>query len=110
MGGWVSELITAQAGRLAHLLKILVKGKKMFEKTRCLTTVLDNDGTSKLESIKVVTAFSPYEKFPHFQVQELFYADNSPLSVLTRHLDQRSDNAAHMLDVHSEYAHNLELT
>lgn len=63
----------------------------MLNKSRCLTTIIDNEGISKLNETREPEIFVPYELFPCFKVQELFYTEDSPQSLMTRHLQKKYD-------------------
>lgn len=45
-----------------------------------------NSGKSKLLAQEEVGVFAPYDVFPCFQVHELFYTEDNPQSLATRHL------------------------
>lgn len=46
------------------------------------------EGKSQLLSQEKVSGFAPYELFPSFQIHELFYTEDTPQSLATRHLAQ----------------------
>jgi len=50
-------------------------------------TGVDNNQSS-LISQEVIGTIVPYEIFPSFQIQELFYTEDNPQSLATRHLSQ----------------------
>jgi mannose-6-phosphate isomerase-like protein (cupin superfamily) len=50
-----------------------------------------NDGKSRLLAQENVGAFAPYELFPCFQIHELFYTEDDPQSLATRHLTKTYD-------------------
>lgn len=64
----------------------------MRTETRRLTTGIDlkNNG-SLIIADESVHWFIPYAKYPSFQIQELFYNEDCPLSLATRHLVKEYD-------------------
>ena len=54
------------------------------------TTGVDN-GVSGLLSEEEMGVFAPYEAFPCFQIRELFYTEDNPQSLATRHLAKAYD-------------------
>jgi len=60
----------------------------MLKSTRRLVTGVDENGQSKLLADESVEAIVPYDVFPSFQLQNLFYAEDCPQSLRTRHLEQ----------------------
>ena len=66
-------------------------GMKNLKDTRCITTGLNNNKVSTLLEERVVSEFIPYELFPSFRIQELFYTEDFPQSLFTRHLKKIYD-------------------
>jgi mannose-6-phosphate isomerase-like protein (cupin superfamily) len=59
----------------------------MEKTTRRLTTgVNPKNNESLIIADESVNWFTPYAKYPSFQIQELFYTEEYPLSLATRHL------------------------
>jgi mannose-6-phosphate isomerase-like protein (cupin superfamily) len=63
----------------------------MFNQTKCITTGIDDNNISKVFEEKIVPYFSPYEIFPSFQIQELFYTEDHPQTLKTQHLKKTYD-------------------
>ena len=64
---------------------------KKEDHTNCLTTGLNHEGDSVLLDKRSAKEFIPYDLFPSFRIQELFYTEEFPQSVLTRHLEKDYD-------------------
>ena len=62
-----------------------------METIRRVTSGVDENKVSKVIKDDEIKAFVPYEEFPSFQIQELFYTEDNPLSLLTRHLTKFYD-------------------
>lgn len=62
-----------------------------MEKTRRVVTGINENNQSNLIAEDVVSAFVPYESFPSFQITNLFYTEDNPHSLKTRHLDTPYD-------------------
>lgn len=54
--------------------------------TRRVVTGLNEQGESVLIADEAITSFVPYAICPFFQIEELFYTEDHPLSLLTRHV------------------------
>ena len=64
----------------------------MKKATRRLTTGINLEATESLIiADESVNWFAPYAKFPSFQIQELFYSEECPLSLATRHIVKEYD-------------------
>jgi len=59
--------------------------------TKRYTTGIDDQGVSRILAKDEVASFSPYELFPSFQIEELFYTQENPQSLNTRHFDKPYD-------------------
>lgn len=64
-----------------------------INQTKRITAVIDAKQNSKIISAEKIFAFSPYDVFPSFQIQELFYTEDLSQSLLTRHLSKPYDIA-----------------
>lgn len=64
---------------------------KMLKPTTCYTTGITADGESKLLDETVAEAQVPYPIFGCFQIQELFYTEENPQSLATRHHNKPYD-------------------
>lgn len=53
--------------------------------TRRVTTGVNEQRASHIIADEAVSMFAPYETFPSFQLQNLFYTEDSPQSLATRH-------------------------
>jgi len=63
-----------------------------MKNTRCITAGIDSTADkSGIISDESIAWFIPYAKYPSFQLQELFYSEDCPLSVTTRHLKKEYD-------------------
>ena len=62
-----------------------------METIRRVISGVDQNKVSKIIEDKKIKSFVPYEEFPCFQIQELFYTEDNPLSLLTRHLKKSYD-------------------
>lgn len=60
----------------------------MFKETRRVVSGMDSSGNSKIISDEKIKAFIPYDIFPSFQIQNLFYTEDKVPSVQTRHLEK----------------------
>ncbi len=60
----------------------------MFKSTRRLITGVDENQQSKLLTHENIKPIVPYDIFPSFQLQNLFYTEDHPQSLTTRHLEQ----------------------
>lgn len=60
----------------------------MLKTTRRLVSGIAEDKQSKILSEDKVEAFVPYEIFPCFQLQELFYTENNPQTLQTRNFNK----------------------
>jgi len=58
----------------------------MLKETRRLISAVENN-QSKLISEDTVKTLIPYDVFPSFQLQNLFYTEDNPQSLDTRHKD-----------------------
>lgn len=63
----------------------------MLEPIRRLISGLDKNKQSKILSEEQIKAFVPYDLFPCFQIQELFYTEDIPQSLETTHLNKPYD-------------------
>ena len=57
-----------------------------MQATRRITTGIDANG-SKILTDEIVDNLHPYAFFPSFQIQNLFYTEDFPQSIKTRHID-----------------------
>lgn len=62
-----------------------------FNQTKRITAVIDSEHNSKIISEEKISAFVPYAIFPSFQIQELFYTEDLPQSLMTRQLNKPYD-------------------
>jgi|GEM_PF-2343835 len=58
----------------------------MLKPTRRFISGFDKNNQSKILSEETIPSFIPYEILPSFQIQELFYTEDNPQSLKTRHL------------------------
>jgi mannose-6-phosphate isomerase-like protein (cupin superfamily) len=64
----------------------------MTETTRIVTTAFDiKTKQSKILADENIESLIPYQKCPSFQLQRLFYSEDNPLTLETRHLDKPYD-------------------
>jgi mannose-6-phosphate isomerase-like protein (cupin superfamily) len=63
----------------------------LIEETRRLVIGISEDKISQLIDEDKVKAFAPYSVFQSFQIQNLFYTENNPQTLATRHLDAPYD-------------------
>lgn len=63
----------------------------MMPKTRRVTTGITPANRSDLFSDEQVSAIIPYPTWPSFQLQDLFYTEDNPLTMEARHLDKPYD-------------------
>lgn len=63
----------------------------MLKQTVRTITGVDDNGTSKVISKDTVETLVPYPPYPCFQIQNLFYSEENPQSLTTRHLDTPYD-------------------
>jgi mannose-6-phosphate isomerase-like protein (cupin superfamily) len=64
------------------------RGLIMLQQTRRVTTGISASKKSDLISDEQVATITPYPVWPSFQLQDLFYTEDSPPSIETRHLDK----------------------
>ena len=63
----------------------------MSKTTRRVVTGVNENSDSKILTDEKVETFSPYPIFPSFQIQELFYTEDYPPSLATRHINKPYD-------------------
>ena len=59
--------------------------------TRQIIAGFNHKNESKILSEQSVQAFMPYDMFPSFNLQELFYTEDHPQTLATRHLQKAYD-------------------
>lgn len=63
----------------------------MLKPTHRITAGVTSSHKSTIISVETVTPFVPYEQYPAFELQELFYTEDLPQSLTTRHLAKPYD-------------------
>ncbi len=63
----------------------------MLKPTRRVISGVDKNQQSTIIADEKVATLTPYEIFPCFQLQNLFYTENNPQSLQTRHEDKPYD-------------------